>query len=210
MTESIDDLIKRYPILGDTRGKITAFAEILAGTFSEGHKLLICGNGGSAADADHLTAELMKSFQRRRNLKGDFTEKLISSGGARGRWIADRLHGAFPVISLASQTGIMTAVLNDISPDLIFAQQVAGYGKAGDVLLAISTSGDSQNVVDAAITAKALNMKVIALTGIGGGKLNEFADLLVNVPSDVTHEIQELHLPIYHAVCRYIEDRLYK
>jgi D-sedoheptulose 7-phosphate isomerase len=210
MTESIDNLIKRYPVLGDTRGKITGFAEILAGSFSEGHKLLVCGNGGSAADAEHFTAELMKSFRKRRALKDDLAKKLIVSGGERGKWIAERLNGAFPVISLASQTGILTAVLNDISPDLIFAQQVAGYGKAGDVLLAISTSGNSQNVIDAAITARALNMKVIALTGISGGKLKEYADLLVNVPSDVTHEIQELHLPIYHTVCSYIEDTLFQ
>jgi len=172
-------------------------------SWKDGGKLLVCGNGGSCADAGHIVGELMKSFKLRRPIKPEIREKL--SAFPDGKSIAGSLEGALPAISLCSQAPLMTAFMNDADASLVFAQQVYGYGRPSDVLLAISTSGNSKNCLNAAMTAKALGMKVVSLTGAGGGKLAKLSDILIDVPETETFKVQELHLPVYHAVCAMVE-----
>jgi phosphoheptose isomerase len=169
----------------------------------------VCGNGGSGADSDHLAAELMKGFERERPVEGEFRKQLETKGGERGKYLSGKLQQGFPAISLASHHALITAIANDTDASLVFAQQVAVYGQAGDILVCISTSGNAQNVIDAAITAKAKGLHVIGLTGETGGKLKAWCDTLVNVPGKRTAFIQELHLPVYHTLCRMVEDSLF-
>lgn len=200
-TEIIDELIERYPALSELRPAIEAAGELLAECYGAGGKLLLCGNGGSCSDCGHIVGELMKSFKFRRKIDPRTTEKLRDAGAEFG----DTLEGALPAISLCTHQALITAYSNDASPELAFAQQVYGYGKPGDVLIAISTSGSSKNCVDAAITAKAIDMKVIALTGRKLGRLSAVSDVVINVPEDETFKVQELHLPVYHALCAMLE-----
>jgi D-sedoheptulose 7-phosphate isomerase len=202
-------LIERYPQLIQAEKEIMNAAECLSGCSRNGGKVLLCGNGGSSADSDHIAGELMKGFEKGRPMGKEFKERLVSISPDRGKLLAEKLQRGVPAISLSAQTSIITAVANDIDPDLIFAQQVAGYGNAGDVLVAISTSGNSRNVIDAAITAKAKGMTVIGLTGETGGKLAPLCDILINVPGKRTSDIQELHLPVYHTICRMVEDTIF-
>jgi len=205
----IDQLCERYPVLSDLRNNIADGAGMIIDCYSGGGKLLICGNGGSSADADHFAAELMKSFESRRPLDESLKERLSEISGSRGRHLGESLEHALPAISLPSNTALATAISNDIDPSLIYAQQVMGYGNEGDVLIGISTSGNSQNIVDACITAKALNLNVIGITGITGGKMKHYCDLLVNVPETRTAWVQELHLPVLHTLCLMVEDHFY-
>ena len=184
------------------------FRSIIKCYSTEG-KLLVCGNGGSSSDSDHLVGELMKSYESKRPVNSTIAEKLTLASPERGRFLAQKLESGLPAISLASQTALTTAVSNDMDASLIFAQQVLGYGTARDILVAISTSGNSQNVVDACITAKAINMTVIGLTGKTGGKMNPFCDILINVPEKRTAYIQELHLPVIHTLCAIIENHFF-
>ena len=176
---------------------------VLEESFRNGGKLLICGNGGSAADSDHIVGELMKGFKKQRPVPADMREKL-------GEDLADHLQGALPAISLAGHAALSTAFLNDVAPDMVFAQQVYGYGNENDVLLAITTSGNSGNVLHAVKVAQAKNMKTIGLTGPKGGKLKEAADTCICVPGSCTADIQELHLPVYHALCAMLEERFFE
>lgn len=205
----IERLIKRYPELLQQKEAIAEASKLLVSVFRSGNKLLVCGNGGSAADAGHIAAELMKGFEKKRPLKSGFRSELSRTGGERGSYLAESLNSGLPVISLASHGELMTAVANDIDPALIFAQQVISFGRDGDALLAISTSGNSANVTDAAIAAKACGMKVIGLTGASGGRLGPLCDILINVSADRTADIQELHSPVYHTLCRIVEDELF-
>jgi D-sedoheptulose 7-phosphate isomerase len=172
-------------------------------------QLLICGNGGSSADSDHIVGELMKSFDKKRPLDDKFKQALSNVDSERGNYIAAKLEGGLPAIALTAHVGLISAVINDIDADLIFAQQVAGYGKNGDVLIAISTSGNSKNIVDACITAKAKGMKVIGLIGEKGGEMKQYCDVAICVPSSVTPIVQEFHLPVYHTICQVVEDELF-
>ncbi len=202
-------LCERYPLLNTVKNSISESAEMIIKGYSGGGKLLICGNGGSSSDSEHVAGELMKSFELKRPLKKEIIKKLTEVKGERGKYLAQKLESGLPAISLSSQTALTTAICNDIDPDLVFAQQVIVYGCDKDVLFAISTSGDSQNIVDACISAKALNMKVIGLTGMTGGKMKQYCDILVNVPEKRTAYVQELHLPVLHTFCQIIENHFF-
>lgn len=172
-------------------------------------KLLIAGNGGSAADAEHIVGELMKSFKMPRKPKTAFAEKLVAEDRELGSVLAENLQGALPAIALDGHLALSTAYMNDCEPLLCFAQQVNGYGKAGDVFLGISTSGNSKNVLYAATTAHAKGLKVIGLTGAKDSRLKDMSDVCIKVPQTETYMIQELHLPIYHCLCLMLEDKFY-
>src|SRR5213075_759666 len=202
MSKRLSSLFERYPKLQACERDLRAAFDLLAAAYRNGNKLLICGNGGSAADSEHIVAELMKGFLKRRPISAEDAAKLEAAGGNE---IASRLQGALAAISLPSQMSLLTATANDGDYDLTFAQQVYGLGRPGDALLAISTSGKSRNVCNAVIVAKAFGLKSIALTGKSGGELATLADIAIKVPSDNVAEIQELHLPVYHWLSTELE-----
>ena len=205
MSTRLSSLLARYPTLAVCEKQLDAAFDLLAAAYKNGNKLLVCGNGGSAADSEHIVAELMKGFLKRRPISAADAAKLSESGGAPGETIATRLQGTLAAISLPSQMSLLTATANDGDFDMVFAQQVYGLGKSGDVLLAISTSGRSKNICNAVIVAKAFGLKSIALTGKSGGDLAPLADIAIKVPSDNVAEIQELHLPVYHWLSTELE-----
>lgn len=194
-----DELITRYPALGVCRTDIEEAAKLMIDRFSDGGKLLTCGNGGSASDAEHIVGELMKAFVLPRKLDEALCERL------NDRYLSDNLQGALPAVSLIGESALSTAYANDCAPDLAFAQQVLGLGRAGDMLMGISTSGRSKNVVYAGKVARAQGMKVIMLTGAEGGPCAELADVAIRVPEKETFKVQEYHLPVYHALCLAVE-----
>ena len=205
----IEQLLKRNSKLVDLKNEIENAANAIIQSYKNGGKLLVCGNGGSSSDSDHIVGELMKSFEGKRPLKQDLKEKLVEQGGERGKYLAESLQQGLPAISLTAHTALTTAVANDIDADVIFAQQVIGYGNASDILIGMSTSGNSQNVIDAILVAKAKGMITIGLTGESGGKMKDLCDILINVPERRTAYVQELHLPVYHTICMMIEDHLF-
>jgi D-sedoheptulose 7-phosphate isomerase len=205
VSTGLSSLFQRYPILRACEEDLRAGFDLLAAVYRAGNKLLVCGNGGSAADSEHIVGELMKGFLKRRPISADDAVKLETAAGAAGKEIARRLQGTLAAISLPSQMSLLTATANDGAYDLTFAQQVYGLGRPGDVLLAISTSGRSKNVCNAVIVAKAFGLKSIALTGHAGGELAPLADIAIKVPSDNVAEIQELHLPVYHWLSTELE-----
>ena len=209
LMKHIDLLIERYPSLGAIRGELIDAYLIMEESFSKGGKLLVAGNGGSAADSEHIVGELMKSFKLPRKPDADFSEKLKAVDAELGSVLSENLQGALPAIALDGHVALTTAYMNDCEPLLCFAQQVNGYGNANDVFLGISTSGNSKNVLFAAVTAKAKGMKVIGLTGAKNSKLTELADVCIKAPETETYRIQELHLPIYHCLCLMLEDRFF-
>lgn len=202
----LEELILRYPQLFAVADEIQKAAECLINCYQQSHKVLVCGNGGSCSDSDHIVGELMKGFEHRRQTGEIFGKQLMTFGGERGKYLSGKLQQGLPAISLTAHSALVTAIANDIDADLVFAQQVVGYGNAGDVLLGISSSGNSQNVVDALITAKAKGLAVIGLTGEKGGKMKSCCDILINVPGVRTDYIQELHLPVYHTICLMVEN----
>ena len=183
--------------------------EILKECFETGHKLLLAGNGGSAADSEHIVGELMKGFVKRRQVPEDMAGKMERIDEKAGKELALKLQGGLPAIALSGHPALSTAFLNDVEGEMIYAQQVYGYGQEGDVLLGISTSGNAANIHYAAVTAKAKGMKVIGLTGRDGGKMAGYSDAAVIVPEQETFKIQELHLPIYHALCLMLEEHFF-
>lgn len=203
----LNELLNRYPILSECRNEIVKAEEILIDRFKNGNKLLVCGNGGSCADGDHIVGELMKGFLSKRKVSDDVREKL--SVYDDGKYLADNLQGAIPAISLNLHSGLISAYANDVKADMIYAQQVFGYAKEGDVFIGITTSGNSANVVNAAKVAKMCKMKVIALTGKGENKLDKVADVVVHAPEFETFKVQELHLPIYHYLCAKCEKEIF-
>lgn len=209
--DHLDLLIKRYPTLNECTGDILNAYKILEDSFKNGNKLLVAGNGGSCADAQHIVGELMKGFKLPRKCSEEFENKLKSIDAERGAELAAKLQGGLPSIALVEHQGLNTAYINDVVGGglLTYAQQVYGYGKKGDVFLGISTSGNSKNVMNAAVTARALGMKVIGLTGAKGGELGKFADVAIKVPETETYMIQELHLPVYHCLCLMLEERFF-
>ena len=206
----LDELIKRYPILERVREDIEAVYGILERCYENGGKLLIAGNGGSAADAEHIVGELMKGFVKRRPVTEEMKEALEKADPVRGKELSEKLQGGLPAIALVDHAALSTAFANDVDGMLSYAQQVNGYGKPGDVFLGISTSGNAENVMYAAVTAKAKGTQVVGLTGKDGGKLAGIADAAVIVPEMETYKIQELHLPVYHALCLMLEHRFYE
>jgi D-sedoheptulose 7-phosphate isomerase len=205
----LDKLFLNYPVLKDCNKDISSVFELMKYTLSNKGIILTCGNGGSAADAEHIVSELMKTFKLKRPLPEELKEKLVNNYKTEGDFLANNLQCSLPAISLVSQTSLSTAIGNDVSADLIFAQQVMGYGKPGDILFAISTSGNSRNILNAIYTAKVLGMKVIGLTGRSGGKMKQYCDVAICVPADETPRIQELHLPVYHTICAMLENHFF-
>jgi len=202
--ETLSELITRYPLLSSCESEIKEATELLVKTFENGNRLYICGNGGSAADADHIVGELMKGFLKKRPLTENqiaaFDDKQLAAGLMQG----------LPAISLHSQTAFLTAFLNDEDPSLLYAQALYALGKKDDVLLAISTSGNSQNVVNAAKTARAIGCKVISLVGAKECGLDSLSDIIIHVNHIKTYRIQELHLPVYHYLCAAVEEHFFK
>lgn len=194
------ELLERYPKLNSCVKDIENALTLIVDTYKNGGKILVCGNGGSACDAEHIVGELMKGFKSARKV----TDERISPD------LREKLQGALSTISLNSQTGLMTAISNDVDADMIFAQQVYGYANENDLLIAISTSGNSKNVVNAVRVAKALGVKSVALTGETGGILKENADVTICAPATETYEIQEYHLPIYHYLCKAVEKEFFR
>lgn len=202
-------LIERYPKLAVCKEEIKKAYELLEATYSNGRKLLVCGNGGSASDSEHIVGELMKEFKLKRKVYSDQAAALKEIDPDLGQVLADNLQGALPAICLTGHSSLTTAFINDANADLVFAQQVNGYGKPGDVFLGISTSGNSKNVLYAAVNAKAKGLKVIGLTGAKENKLMKYADVCIRVPEIETYKIQELHLPVYHSLCLMLEEKFF-
>ena len=205
----INYLIDRYPRLDVCREDVLKAYELLEAAYSSGCKLLVCGNGGSASDSEHIVGELMKEFKLKRNVYSDQAAALKEIDPELGQVLADNLQGALPAICLTGHSSLTTAFMNDANADLVFAQQVNGYGKPGDVFLGISTSGNSKNVLYAAVNAKAKGLKVIGLTGAKENKLMKYADVCIRVPETETYKIQELHLPVYHCLCLMLEEKFF-
>ena len=204
----LSELCTRYPALTEQKENIAQAFLLLADTYRAGGKLLVCGNGGSCADAEHIVGELMKCFRLRRPIPEDIYNGL-SGFGAEGKALQEHLEGALPAVSLCGHPALTTAYLNDTEPVMTFAQQLLGCGRRGDVLLAISTSGNSKNCVYAAVTAKAMGIHVLALTGERDSKLSALADLTLRAPDTETFRIQEYHLPVYHALCAMLEEEFF-
>lgn len=209
LQKHIELLVERYPSLAPIKADIVAAYLLLAESYQNGGKLLIAGNGGSAADAEHMVGELMKSFKLRRKVENDFAQKLIAEDQELGKVLAENLQGALPAIALDGHLSLSTAYMNDCEPLLCFAQQVNGFGRPGDVFVGISTSGNSKNVLYAAVAARAKGMKVLGLTGANDSKLKELSDVCIQVPQTETYMVQELHLPIYHCLCLMLEDKFF-
>lgn len=205
----IDSLLKRYPILKCCENDINNGYITMKNSFENSRKLLIAGNGGSAADSEHIAGELMKRFQLPRPISSELADRLVKVDLDMGEYLAERLEKTLTAIPLVAHEALTTAYSNDVDGNCVFAQQLLGYGKPGDVFLAISTSGNSTNILNAAVVAKAMDIKVIALTGNSGGKLANFADVAVVVPEIETYKIQELHLPIYHCWCNMLETHFF-
>ena len=202
-------LINRYPVLEPVKEAIFQAYCLLEKCYEGGGKLLIGGNGGSSADSEHIVGELMKGFCKKRQVPEAFAGKLMEADKERGKYLAEKLQQGLPAIALTGHTALSTAYLNDVDGLLTIAQQLYGYGKKGDVFLGISTSGNSENILYAAAAARAMEIPVIALTGKDGGRLAEAADMAIIVPEQETYRIQELHLPVYHALCLMLEERFF-
>ena len=200
--DAINELILSFGNLKVLEDEIRASANLITKSFSKGGKLLLCGNGGSSADCEHIAGEMVKQFAKERPLNPELVEKL-------GPELSNELHGGLPALSLPSMIGFHTAFNNDNNPAFAFAQQVVAFGKPNDVLWAISTSGNSKNVIQACRTAKALGLKTIGLTGDKGGELGEITDITIKAPANNVAKIQELHLPVYHAICAFVEDKIF-
>lgn len=207
----IDELIEKYPSLSICKKNILEAFEILVQCFLSGHKLLIAGNGGSSADADHIVGELMKGFKKSRRINEDLARRIIEIDPVHGKELSESLQQGLPAIALHNHQALNTAFINDVyyGGSLTFAEQVLGYGQCGDVLLAISTSGNSQNVFNACVVAKAKGLMIIGLTGKDGGQLKNISDVTIIAPSSETFEIQEYHLPIYHLLCLMLEEKFF-
>ena len=205
----LDALISKFSDLEHVLRDIQRAYEMLLDCYRAGGQVLLCGNGGSASDSEHVVGELMKGYLAQRPVPAELRQRLLERFPVTGGYLADHLQGALPTLSLVSQTSLITAVANDIAGDMIFAQQVYGYGRPGDVLVAISTSGRSRNVVYAAQVAHVCGLSTLGMTGGSGGDLKPLCSVTVCVPRERTADIQERHLAIYHAVCAMLEEALF-
>lgn len=209
LEKHIDVLIERYPQLLSVRGAIAEAYLLMEKCYEKGGKLLIAGNGGSAADSEHMAGELMKRFRMPRPVSPEFAEKLVRIDAQRGAALAANLERSLMAIPLVAHEALTTAYMNDVDASGVFAQQLLGYGRKGDVFLGISTSGNSENILNAAVVAHASGIKVIGLTGATGGELFKVSDIAVRAPEEETFMIQELHLPIYHCWCLMLEEHFF-
>ena len=200
----LNELIERYPMLEAIRDDIAKAADMMYETYEKGGKILLCGNGGSCADCDHIVGELMKGFLQMRPLDESKLEKFADRDKFK------QLQGGIPAISLPSQSALLTAFINDVDPELMYAQLTYGYARKNDLLIGLSTSGNSKNVVNAVIAAKAAGIKTLALTGSKDSKLSELCDCTIKAPGTETYKIQELHLPIYHFLCAETEAHFFE
>ena len=209
----LNNLVLRLPTLASIQHQIAQAAEMLIDTYNRGGKVLICGNGGSAADSEHIAGELLKGFMLRRPLPDQLRRDITSRLAERGQKLADdvlpRLQMGLPAVSLVSQVAVGSAIANDLGADLVYAQQTLALGRPGDLLIGLSTSGNALNVVQAIRLAGGLAIKTLAMTGSSGGLLEQAADLCLKMPADSTPLVQELHLPVYHALCEIIEQYFY-
>lgn len=205
----VDFLIERHPVLEQIRKEIIDAYLLMEECYLSGHKMLIAGNGGSAADAEHIAGELMKRFQNPRPVSKEYAEKLKAADYERGSALAKNLECSLMAIPLVAHEALTTAYINDVDALGVFAQQLYGYGREGDLFLGISTSGNSKNIMNATVVARASGIKIIGLTGACGGELAEVADVIVKAPERETYLVQELHLPIYHCWCMMLEDRFF-
>lgn len=210
MQKHIDFLIYRYPKLECIQNEILDAYLLIEECYKHGGKLLVAGNGGSAADAEHIVGELMKRFRLPRPVSAEYAVKLRNADPIRGAKLIEKLECPLTAISLAAHEALSTAYLNDVGGEEVFAQQLFGYGRAGDVFLGISTSGNSKNILNATVVARASGIKIIGLTGEKGGELEKKADVIVKVPESETYIIQELYLPIYHCWCLMLEEHFFK
>ena len=209
LQKHIDLLMKRYPVLETCKEEIIGGYELMEACYKNGGKLLIAGNGGSDADSEHIAGELMKRFKTPRSIPEDLKKKLIEIDSIRGKNLSKNLERPLMAIPLVAHEALTTAYINDVDGLGVFAQQLYGFGKEGDVFLGITTSGNSQNVMSATVVARALGIKVLGLTGENGGELSQVANVCVKVPETETYMVQELHLPVYHCWCLMLEDKFF-
>ena len=210
MNEYLELLIQRYPTLTACREDIRAACEALIACYEAGGKLLLCGNGGSCADSDHIAGELLKGFLKKRPLSVEEREAMREKCPEIDEAMLTQLQKGLPAIPLTNMAALFTAFCNDVDPELVYAQQVLALGKPGDILIGISTSGNAKNVATAARLAKATGLTVIALTGGTGGTLKTLSDIAIVVPATETYQVQELHLPTYHCLCATVEEHFFK
>ena len=210
MEKRLSELVERYPVLSAVKEDIAGAYLMLKDCYDKGNKLMIAGNGGSCSDAQHIVGELMKGFCKKRSLPSELKAAMSAYDGLCGGEIAEKLQLGLPALALSDHQSLNTAFANDIDPEYCFAQQVIGFGRKGDVLLLISTSGNSKNLLHTIPAARALGIKVLGLTGRDGGRLAEEADSCIIAPEQETYKIQELHLPIYHCLCLMLEDTYFK
>jgi D-sedoheptulose 7-phosphate isomerase len=206
--DTIVELLQHYPDLNVCTPNLLSAFDLIRSTFVAGGKLLLCGNGGSAADCEHIVGELMKSFEASRPIEQKMRQRLVDIDLEFGHYLADRLQTPLPALSLTSQSSLMTAISNDIGADMVFAQQVLGYGKPNDTLIGISTSGNSANILQALRVAKAIGLHTVGFTGKSGGKMYGLCDVVICAPYSQTARIQECHLAMYHTMCRMLEHEL--
>jgi D-sedoheptulose 7-phosphate isomerase len=202
--ELIAELIDRYPVLNACCESVGDAFRVLEACYERDGIVYLCGNGGSAADAEHIVGELMKSFAFKRSIPASDWEEVGDEA------ISANLEGALRAVALTGHSSLSTAFANDVNPGMVFAQQVYGYGRKGDVLWALSTSGNSENVLHALTVARGRGLKCIGMTGQEGGAMRELCDVCICVPEIETFKVQELHLPVYHALCRMLEKRFFK
>lgn len=206
VNKHMDLLVNRYPVLDICRQSIIDAYLMIRDCYNDDGKILIAGNGGSAADSEHIAGELMKSFKLQRNVPDEFADRLIAVDSAKGESLSRNLERGLPAIPLVAFEALSTAYINDVDGLGVFAQQLYCLGKKGDVFIGISTSGNSRNVMNAAVVARAMGINVVAMTGADGGELGRFADVAIRVPESETYMVQELHLPVYHCLCLMLED----
>ncbi len=206
MARFVNETTKRYPVLAPLRADMERAVQLILDCYNNGCKILLCGNGGSCADSEHIAGEFLKGFMLKRTPSGEELDALSKELGEENASMLQRGIAAIPLVSIS---GALSAFANDVEPSLVFAQLVYALGKKGDTLICLSTSGNSDNVVKAAQCARARGIKTIALTGIGGGRLADICDVTISAPERETYKVQELHLPIYHALCADVEDALF-